>query len=866
MKIKNLLIIALGSLSFLGVVWWEKDAKSISALPESKVVEADNSISGWEAEAEKFYAEGKFGEAIALLEKLNNHYVAQGDVLGQGRVARNLALVYQQTGELSKAQSAINKSFNLLDKQANSQERRQLFAQILEAQGGLQLAVGETEKAFEIWEQATNYYQELGDFTGVSRNKINQSQALQRLGLYREAIKILDGLNASWQEQSDSLIKVKGLQSLGDALRVVGELDRSQKVLAQGLAIAENLKVADAIATMLLSLGETARLQQEIPTALDYYEKTVQTTSSAFIKTQAMLNHLNVLINQKEDKKALDLVPKIQGNLAQLSLSRQAINARINFARRLMQLRKERNNQLLLPSNEEVGKILATAVQQAETLQDKRTLSYALGNFARLYEENQQWNFAQQLTNKALLLSQGINATDINYRWQWQLGRIYKQKGNRQEAIVAYNQAINSLQSIRSDLVAISAEAQFDFRDTVEPIYRELVDLLLPPGKNVEQSDLQKAQDLIDSLQLAELDNFFRDACLNTQGIKIDQIDPKAAVLSTIILSNANSSTDSERIEVIVSLPGKPLRRHTTVLSSKEVEATIKQANDAMTIPRLRLSTKNYLVAAEKFHDWLIRPFETDLANSDIKTLVFVLDSSLRNISIAGIHDGKKYLVEKYSVALAPGLQLVDAKPLQRSEMKVLTAGLSEARQGFAPLPNVTTEVSSIAEKISTEKLLNQSFTATNFRAKVQSETFPIIHLATHGRFSSKASDTFILTWDTKINAKEFDILLRSNNNLKHPIELLVFSACQTAAGDNRATLGLTGIAVRAGARSTVATLWSVDDEATALLMTNFYKELSNSQLTKAEALRRAQQVVLQNSQFSHPYYWSAFVLVGNWL
>ncbi|WP_084555254.1 CHAT domain-containing protein [[Phormidium ambiguum] IAM M-71] len=870
MKTNNCLIIILGSLSFFGVLLWEKDAISFSRLPDNKVSQqsflADNSISNWEEQAEKLYIEGKFGEAIALLAKLNNNYVIRGDVLGQARVARNLALVYQQTGDLSKAQSAIIKSFNLLEKQANSKERQQLLAQTLEAQGVLELAIGETEKALQTWEKAVLNYQYISDFTGVTRNKINQSQALQKLGLYREAIKSLEGLNVIWQNQNDSLVKVKGLQSLGDALRVVGELDRSQKVLTQGLAIAENLKEKDAIASMLLSLGETARLGQEIPTALDYYQKAVQTTSSPLIKTQAMLNHLSVLVNQKEAEKALELVPQIKDNLTQLPLSKQAINGRINLARRLMQLRKNESDRLTIASNEEIGKMLATAVQQAEILQDNRTLSYALGNLGRLYEENQQWNFAQQLTNKALLLSQSINATDINFRWQWQLGRIHRQRGNRQEAIVAYNQAVNSLESIRSDLVAISAEAQFDFRDTIEPVYRELVDLLLPFGENVEQANLQRARNLIDSLQLAELDNFFRDACLNTKSTKVDKIDPKAAVLSTIILSKTNSSTASERIEVIASLPGKPLRRQTIVLPSQEIEATIQQANDALTIPRLRFSQNNYLMVAEKFHKWLIQPFESELANSKIETLVFVLDGSLRNIPIASIYDGKKYLMEKYSVALAPSLQLIDTQPLQRSNIKVLTAGLSEARQGFAPLPNVTTELGNIAQEITTEKLLNQSFTASNFRTKIQTNTFPIIHLATHGRFSSKAADTFILTWDTKINAKDLDVLLRNKNSLNNPIELLVFSACQTATGDNRATLGLTGVAVRAGARSTVATLWSVDDEATALLMENFYKELSNSKVTKAEALRRAQQIVLQNQQFSHPYFWSAFVLVGNWL
>jgi CHAT domain-containing protein len=98
------------------------------------------------------------------------------------------------------------------------------------------------------------------------------------------------------------------------------------------------------------------------------------------------------------------------------------------------------------------------------------------------------------------------------------------------------------------------------------------------------------------------------------------------------------------------------------------------------------------------------------------------------------------------------------------------------------------------------------------------------------------------------------------------PIELLVLSACQTALGDDRATLGLAGVAVRAGARSTLASLWSVDDAATALLMSRFYQYLAeNPNLTKAEALQRAQISLLEHRIFRRPSYWAAFVLVGNW-
>jgi CHAT domain-containing protein len=138
--------------------------------------------------------------------------------------------------------------------------------------------------------------------------------------------------------------------------------------------------------------------------------------------------------------------------------------------------------------------------------------------------------------------------------------------------------------------------------------------------------------------------------------------------------------------------------------------------------------------------------------------------------------------------------------------------------------------------------------------------------MATHGEFSSQAENTFLLTWDEKININELNSLFREDLKQKYPVELLVLSACRTAVGDERAALGLAGVALKAGARSTVASLWYVSDEATQQLMVNFYQQLVNNQVTKAEALRRAQNLVLKAPDFKDPYYWSAFILVGNWL
>jgi CHAT domain-containing protein len=151
-------------------------------------------------------------------------------------------------------------------------------------------------------------------------------------------------------------------------------------------------------------------------------------------------------------------------------------------------------------------------------------------------------------------------------------------------------------------------------------------------------------------------------------------------------------------------------------------------------------------------------------------------------------------------------------------------------------------------------------------QTRIQALSYPIVHLATHGQFSSNAADTFILTWDERVNVKDFDRLLRARNgDQKRPIELLVLSACETASGDARAALGLAGAAIRSGARSTVGTLWQVNDESTSMLMAEFYQQLAKSKISTAEALRNAQLLLLNNRQYQNPYFWAPFLLVGNW-
>jgi CHAT domain-containing protein len=499
---------------------------------------------------------------------------------------------------------------------------------------------------------------------------------------------------------------------------------------------------------------------------------------------------------------------------------------------------------------------LARGVKQAETLGDMRAKAYALNELGKLYFQREQLAPALKLTEQAQQIAEGINASDIAYQAYWQIGRIHKIQRNTKAAIAAYKLSIDALNSLRSDLVAINQDVQFSFQESVEPVYREYVELLLQSNPN--QENLKQARKTIEDLQLAELDNFFREACLEGRPQPIEQIDKDntTAVIHPIILP--------DRLEVILSVPGKGLSSYKIYLPKTEIENSIQQMRQSL---NPAYSNEERLRLHQKLYDWLIRPAESQLANSRVKTLAFVLDGSLQNLPMAALHDGKQYLVQKYSLALSPGMQLLQSRSLKGENLKVMTAGLSEPRQGFQALPGVKLEVKEIASAVNSQLLLNEKFTSANLRKAMQSKPFSILHLATHGQFSSRSNETFILTWDKKIQIKDLAELIRSRDEDEaSPLELLVLSACQTAKGDNRAILGLAGVAVHSRARSTLATLWAVKDESTAKFMGEFYKQLKQPGTSKVEALRKTQMAFLQDEDFSHPYYWAPFVLVGNWL
>ncbi|MBW4692543.1 MAG: CHAT domain-containing protein [Lyngbya sp. HA4199-MV5] len=566
----------------------------------------------------------------------------------------------------------------------------------------------------------------------------------------------------------------------------------------------------------------------------------------------------------------------------------------------------------------------------AQQIRDPQSEAFALGRLGHVYECRQEYEQALTLTQQAQLVAANY---DSRYLWEWQSGRILQAQHKIPAAIAAYNLAVKTLQTIRGDLAIASRDFQFDFRDTIEPVYRELTALYLdqatrekhaqrpleggePDGKSKGASTaaqalvtpIELALETIDKLRLAELQNYLGEDCtLNTIAKPVTVIDPNTAVLSSVILG--------DRVAVMLTLPA-PNQQFRSVVrwlpdNAQTVTTTI---NDL----RRRLEKRSDLIntyekPSQQVYDWLIRPFAQDLQSAHIETLVFIQDGILRSIPMAALYDGKQFLVEQYAIASTLSLTLIDPLPLDRPSLRVLGFGLTQpavvdGSTFFAPLSYVKAEIDSIEAAIPGSRgLLDSAFTLDRVRQELTQKTYPIVHLATHGRFGIDARDTFLVTgkkergeergvrsgewgvgsgelreekekteasqpsaatplYNEKLTMNALYQMLRSVGQ-ERALELLTLTACETAVGSDRDALGIAGISLQAGARSAVASLWQVDDAATAQLITHFYQALKQG-MSRAKALQTAQKTWLQQhpDDRHHPGYWAALILVGNWL
>ncbi|MCU0544159.1 MAG: CHAT domain-containing protein [Oscillatoriaceae cyanobacterium Prado104] len=317
----------------------------------------------------------------------------------------------------------------------------------------------------------------------------------------------------------------------------------------------------------------------------------------------------------------------------------------------------------------------------------------------------------------------------------------------------------------------------------------------------------------------------------------LSKIATQTGQRSAIIYINLFAS----QLELLLFLPdGAAIRKTVPEANRESVLKLASEFRQEISNPRKR-NTTSYKESAQKLYSLLIAPLETELQNHNINTLLFSLDTGLRSLPLAALHDGKQFLVEKYSLSQIPAFSLTDTRYQSIRNASVLAMGADNFNQ-LEPLPAVPAELSTIVDLWQGKSFLNEQFTLKNLQSQRSRNPYQIIHLATHGEFKvGAASESFIQLWDGKLQLNQLRQLGWNNP----PVELLVLSACRTALGDEQTELGFAGLAFQAGVKSALASLWYVSDEGTLALMSEFYHQLKTAPI-KAEALRAAQIAMIK--------------------
>lgn len=884
-----------GLVSTVSLPVWSKHLASVTVL--STVVTEEKSALALAQLGQQYYNAGKLAEAIDFWQQAADDYARQGDHKGRLKSLINQAQAYQDLGLNSQAYTTLLDALG----RKESQSQAVAISQILNSYNQNQQALSQTTGIG---------LRSLGD---LLRKQGRLEESKQALELSLAAVKEPREVNAT-------------LLSLGNTERFLGNRLRDSWNYE---------KVTEIIETE----STTEALQPYQPAIATYQKATNGNSAASLASLQAQLNQFSLLINleqwwerqterrlqswvhteqlelnqiggefllQLKLKLAQDrqvLQPTIETALQKLPPSRTSIYTLINYAQCLLKLAE----------TEKAETVLNSALTRANQIKDPLATSYTLGYLGKVAEQKDNNQKAIALSQQALKLAQEQSVTqdvrEVIYLWQSQLGKLLKQQGKQSEALLAYAGAYNSLQSLRADLNSNLKDVQFDFQQEVKPVYVELADLLLQSKFTASELDslqlidsqrdlinssdnLELARRVVESLQIAELDNLLADLCLipTNTSVQIDNLDSQAAFIYPVILPN--------RLEIILSLPGESLRQVTVPVTEQQVNQVIAELYDNLDNSSLDNSARNIFYTSnptpqeiqtnletllpllKQLNDWLIEPINVQLQAKQIKRLIFAGNSSFEQIPLAALYDGQQYLIERYGVGLVPSLQLINPAKIDRAKLKIFAGGVSQSlstkTEIFPSLPNVPQELEQIKRLFpNTKILLDQNLTTQALEKRLQ-DNFTIVHLATHGLFSSQPEQSFILTGDGEPFTIEKLGELLNQQPVTTP-QLLVLSACETATGDERAILGLAGVAVRSGASSTLATLWSVRDSSTAELMQQFYQNLKNPQQTRLDALQTAQLSLLnslrQNPPLQevqdlppHPYYWAAYVLVGNWL
>ncbi|MDM8526030.1 CHAT domain-containing protein [Desulfococcaceae bacterium HSG8] len=727
---------------------------------------------------------------------------------------------------------------------------------------------GDFENAVLAWEQALTQPEAKKDAGVYIDTLMYLSIAYQSLGFHQKALSALRRALPVVKNSDDRYRNTLFLNSLSDLYFSLGDFENVVKYLEKAIAEARLSQNPRILASVLNSSGNIFALDRDYKGAIASYEECLENIKNIKptpydLRSKSLINLLRVTFLSKDERNTAILLDEVMTKVRTAPDSYTKASDLISLT--LLIQRLARHSEIIAKLYQPVvvsHDLLSEARQIAEALENPRILSSALGYTGQLYEEEGRYPEAIQLTRKALFLAQEGSFPEILYLWEWQMGRLFKAGGDIEKAIKAYHAAINTLTPVCLELLREYRGQEEAFKENVKPVYLGLADLLLKQSEAMKDREsredkLMEAMYVMERLKAVELQEFFEDECVTAGQKKLTTLDrtpPHTAVLYPISLP--------DRLVLLLNMPD--MIKHVNVsVDSERLKKTVKRF-------RKRLQSRTsfrFMHDAYTLYDWLIRPVEAELTAMDIHTLLIAPDGSLRLIPFSALHDRDHFLVEKYAIGTIPAITLTDPKPLDMKDAEILLCGLSKGVQNASPLPSVTAELRDIRTIMNGKVVLeNEEYVIDNLTSEFEKNKYSIVHMATHGVFGGTPKDSFLLTYDSKLTMDRLEYLIGISRYRKYQVELLTLSACQTALGNDRSALGLAGVALKAGVRSAIATLWFIDDQATSLAIRGFYQQLKKPGVSKVQALQNVQKIFITRPRYRHPMYWAPFLLIGNWM
>ncbi|MEJ6479948.1 tetratricopeptide repeat protein [Nostoc punctiforme UO1] len=780
-----------------------------------------------------------YQQALAIVTKL-------GDTIDDQRTLNNIGGIYSTQGQYPKALEYYQQALVIIKKLDDRRGQGTTFNNI----GLVYSRLGEYPKALDYYQQALAISKESGDKPGVESTLNNIGFVYYSLGEYAKALEYYQQALAIAKELGNKRGQATTLNNIGLVYFDLGKDFKPLEYYQQALAISEELGDKKGQGSTLNNIGTVYQRLGEYPDALKYYQQALAITKELGDKRGQGGTFSNIgflLDEQKQPEMAIVFL-------------KQSVNVIETIRQDLRVLDRE--------EQESYTKIFAGIY---------RRLADLLLQKDRVLE-------AQQVLD--LLKVQELQEYLSNVRGNQQTQQGVDNLPPEQKISDSYNQLLNQAIEIGKELTELQKIPYPQQTSTQKQRFGVLTN---QQGQIVKMfEEFTRRPDVVGSVQ--QLRQTAKDQNVSLQRLRniaddLKRLEQNAVLLYPLILE--------DRLELILATPGSPPIRRTVYVKRQDLNQAIVNFRSALQNPNMDAK-----VPAKQLYDWLIKPLENDLQKADAKTIIYAPDGQLRYIPLAALYDGKQWLVERLRINNITAASLTDFTIKPQAHLKVLAGAFTQGHYEFqlgnqhfnlTGLPFAAEEVAYLQTIIpGTTKLLDKDFSTTATIPQMNQNS--VVHFATHAAFvPGLPEDSFILFG----NGDRVTLRDIQNTWFLTNVDLVVLSGCETGLGgtlgNGEEILGFGYLMQNAGARAAIASLWSVNDGGTQALMDVFYAKLKQGNITKAEALRQAQIALINTSKtteskqrgssieiealpsnvsdrLSHPYYWAAFILIGNGL